>query len=458
VTEGSGKPQGEYPEPPSVNQQDAGMAPGFDVPFAWALGIEDTFVPQVAASSGRTLDEYVLTQHDRFWREDMQMIAAAGVRYLRYGIPWYRVNPAPGKFDWSWTDEAIPELHRLGINPILDLVHYGAPLWLEQTFLDPAYPELVAEYAAAVAERYGEFIRLWTPLNEPRVHAHFAGATGAWPPYRRGVRGYTQVMVALARGMSRTIAAIRRVRRDAVIVHVEALGWHEATDPALEGEAAARRYQGFLAQELVEGLIGPDNATWAWLTRHGVAETHLAELRASPARFDVFGANFYPQMSRYDVFSTPNGPRQRRRIGTADDFANVVRSVWERARRPVMVTETSVAGAVRSRRRWLDASVAAIGGLRASGVPVIGYTWFPAFSLVTWRYRRGRGPVEAYLNHMGLWDLRGDGRGTLVRHETPLVARYAQLVGGGDAEVGGPVAGYAADGRYDPDEPAREIA
>src|SRR5918992_40438 len=160
-------------------------------PFAWALGIEDTFIPQVAARSGRILDEYVLTEHDRRWRSDLAAIASLGVRHLRYGIPWYRVNPAPGQFDWSWTDEVLPYLvEDLGIAPILDLIHYGAPLWLEGTFLDPDYPQRVAEYAAAVVERYGRLVRHWTPLNEPRVHARFAGQTGLWPPYRRGPRGY----------------------------------------------------------------------------------------------------------------------------------------------------------------------------------------------------------------------------------------------------------------------------
>src|SRR4051794_26897096 len=168
--------------------------------FAWALGIEDTFIPQLAPG-GRVLDEYVLTQHDRFWRDDLRRIADTGCRHLRYGIPWYRVNPAPGEFDWSWTDEVLPYLvQELGIAPILDLVHYGAPTWLDGTFLSPDYPGRVAEYAAAVARRYGSLVRSWTPLNEPLLHAHFAGRTGTWPPHRRGGRGHGAVACARAGG------------------------------------------------------------------------------------------------------------------------------------------------------------------------------------------------------------------------------------------------------------------
>ena len=428
--------------------------------FRWAVGIEDTFIPQVAASSGRSLDEYVLTQHDRFWREDLARIGDLGVRYLRYGIPWYRVNPAPGRFDWSWTDDVFPELHRLGIHPIVDLVHYGAPLWLDGTFLSPSYPDRVAEYAAAVAERYGNLVRLWTPLNEPRVHAHFAGNTGAWPPYRRGSRGYAQVMVALARGMSRTIAAIRRVRADAVIVHVDALSAGHTADPALQAEVDRSRHHGFMAQELVEGLIGPESPTWSWMLANGVQQSHLEELRAAPARIDVFGANFYTQMSGFEITGTPGQPVHRRRLATAADLGAVLREAHERTGKPVMLTETSLVGTVASRRRWLEASVDVVRDLREDGIPVIGYTWFPAFSLVTWAYRRGKRPMEAYLTHMGLWNLRGDGEGTLIREPTGLEGRYAELARSGTAAVGEdrvPV-GRDSDRDYDQEVPAREIA
>jgi beta-glucosidase len=415
---------------------------GFDVPFAWTLGIEDTFVPQVHARSGRVLDEYVLTQHDRFWREDLRMIADLGVRHLRYGIPWYRVNPEPGRFDWRWTDEALPHLvEDLGVVPILDLVHYGAPLWLEGTFLAPDYPQRVAEYAAAVAERYGDLVRLWTPLNEPRVHAHYAGRVAAWPPYRRTTRGYAQVLVSLARGMARTVDAIRAVRPDAVMVHVDAMSIVESSDPALAPAVAHRLEHQFLAADLVEGRVTPEHPMWEWLLAQRVPPEWLDELAGGDRRLDVFGGNFYPQMSVWVLSGSPEAPAARRRRGTADDLERALREALRRTDRPVMLTETSVFGPVAARRRWLEESVAAVGRIRADSLPLTGYTWFPAFSLVAWSYRAGRRPTEAYMAHMGLWDLRDDGTGTLRREPTGLERRFAEIV--------------AAEG-YDPDDRTRE--
>src|SRR5205085_4866994 len=89
-------------------------------PFLWATGIEDTFITAPWPATGRTLDEYELTDHYRRWREDLDLMAELGVRTARYGIPWHRVNPAPGEWDWSCADRALGRLLELGIDPIVD--------------------------------------------------------------------------------------------------------------------------------------------------------------------------------------------------------------------------------------------------------------------------------------------------------------------------------------------------
>src|SRR5437762_10861857 len=87
--------------------------------FIWATGIEDTFISAPWPATGRTLDEYELTQHYSLWREDFRLMAELGVRTARYGIPWYRVNPAPGRYDWDWPDRTLDALLAHGIRPIV---------------------------------------------------------------------------------------------------------------------------------------------------------------------------------------------------------------------------------------------------------------------------------------------------------------------------------------------------
>ncbi len=399
--------------------------------FVWALGIEDTFIPQLAPG-GRVLDEYVLTQHDRFWRDDLRRIADVGVRHLRYGIPWYRVNPAPGEWDWRWTDEVLPYLvTELGIQPILDLVHYGAPLWLEGTFLAPDYPQRVAEYAAAVARRYGSLIRSWTPLNEPIVHAQFGGRSGIWPPYRRGERGFAAVFFALAEGIARTIDALRAEAPDPLIVHVEAVSTYTLDDRVPQDVVEPRRAFNHLAVDLAEGRVGPEHPMRPWLEARGIPPARIDALAGGDRRIDVWGVNWYPQMSHHRFEAREDGEpgwRIRRAAGTADDLADALRLVHRRSGLPVIVTETSRYGLVRDRLSWLRDLAGMVDRVAQDDLPLIGVTWFPAMSLLSWDYRRGHRAPEAYLKHFGLWDLRPLPDGTLARVRTPVADAYEALV------------------------------
>jgi hypothetical protein len=103
---------------------------------------------------------------------------------------------------------------------------------------------------------------------------------------------------------------------------------------------------------------------------------------------------------------------------------------FERYRRPLFVTETAALG--RRRHAWLAGSVEAVRSLRAGGVPLIGYTWWPLFPLVAWAYRQGRRPLEAYFLPMGLYDFDAD----LARVPTPLVDAYGALAARGSGAVG----------------------
>jgi len=67
--------------------------------FIWASGIENTFVPQTRRGH-RALDEYELIGHYEQWRDDLQLARELGVQALRWGVPWYRVEPQPGRWDW----------------------------------------------------------------------------------------------------------------------------------------------------------------------------------------------------------------------------------------------------------------------------------------------------------------------------------------------------------------------
>jgi beta-glucosidase len=72
----------------------------------FAVGIEDTFIPQ-GFPGRRKLDEYELTQHYHLWHSDLGLAAAAGAEMVRWGIPWYLIEPSPaGSAGAGWTESS----------------------------------------------------------------------------------------------------------------------------------------------------------------------------------------------------------------------------------------------------------------------------------------------------------------------------------------------------------------
>ncbi len=395
-----------------------------DAAFLWATGIEDTFIPHVRPGL-RALDEYELTQHYQLWKRDFDLVAETGVKYVRWGIPWYRVQPAPDQWDWEWTDRALDYLVNVkGITPILDLMHYGTPLWLENSFINASYPQRVAEYVHEVVGRYKSLIRYYTPLNEPMVNAEFCGSKAEWPPYLSGDDGYVKLTLALARGIVLTTRAIKAEQPDASTVQVEAL-WHTFTsDESLQAQANHNNARQYLCFDLTTGRVTDDYILTNFLCSHGMTDTDIEWFHRNAVTFDLFGANFYP-WSYGELKKEPSGSiRYVTGETSGDKIEPVIREAYNHSQLPIMITETSARSDIAGRARWMDETVAAVRTLRAEGIPIVGYTWFPLFTMIDWAYRTGRRPLKEYLIHLGLYDSTFDSKGVLRRHKTSLVKRY----------------------------------
>ncbi len=396
--------------------------------FIWAAGIEDTFVPQTRPGH-RALDEYELMGHYDNWKADLDLCRELGLRALRWGVPWYRVQPEPGRFDWSWVDQAIDYMTGdLGIVPIIDLIHYGCPFWLERGFLNRLYPQLVAEYARAFAERYIDRIKWYTPLNEPIITALMCGMRGLWPPYRRGDRGYIEVMLQLAKGIQHTVKAIQEIDPEAIMFHVEATGLTRSIREDLASLAHEEAHRGYLCFDLISGRLAHDHLLFSWLVRNGAAPDTLLDLQKNKISIDVVGMNFYPQWSTKQIYLDKKGRIAFRETEPeGDGFSELIRHYHERYQVPIMITETSAVGSEEVRMRWLESSVGHIRDLRQEGVPVIGYTWFPMFTMIDWRYRFGQDPHENYYLELGLYRLNRENHGPRWI-ETPLVEEFRSMV------------------------------
>jgi beta-glucosidase len=399
----------------------------------FALGVEDTFVPQ-AAPGERALDEYELTEHYERFDDDFRDAAATGAKLLRWGVPWYVVNPAPGKWDWDWTDRAVDSLLDHGLTPIVDLMHYGTPQWLHEQFRSGDYARCVAQYSAAFASRYADRITGFTPLNEPMIHALFCGYQGFWPPYGASDQDFARVTVNLARGFAESQSAIADVHPKPYFVHVDAGMRFIAENDAqhVQDRAARLNELRFLVEDLVTGHVTDDHPLLSSLLHHGISDDELQWFTSHTALPDVMGVNYYPLNSTELVEDGPvhrggfEDPRPTLDHGT-DGLADVLRTWAQRYGAPVMLTETCKTTDVAGRIDWMQDSVRAVQALRRDGMDLVGYTWWPLFDMYEWTYRRGSGPRSDYLLTMGLEDLVESPQG-LRRVPNAARAMFTRLV------------------------------
>lgn len=403
--------------------------------FFWATGIEDTFITEPWPATGRTLDEYELTQHYEKWAEDIGLIKELGVTHARYGIPWHRINPQPNAWDWSFADKTLDRMLELGVEPIVDLVHYGLPRWIEGAYTHPDFAKYMAEYARRAAERFKGRIHLWTPLNEPRVTAWYCGKLGWWPPFKRGWRGFLQVMMGVARGMVEATRAIREVDEENLAIQVDATDLYESTDSSLGEEVHRRQEIVFLALDLISGRVSEEHSLYRWLVKNGVKEADLDWFRANAIELDVVGINLYPLFSKKVLKRAPHLRIQMPYAG-GEIVERLAEMYHARYNVPIFVSETASLGAIKRRAQWLVDSVESTRRARERGIPLVGYTWWPLFALVTWAYRQGKREPAYYIKQMGLWDLSADEAGDLKRVRTELVDQYQRLTRGGAQAVG----------------------
>jgi beta-glucosidase len=397
--------------------------------FLWAAGIENTFVPQTKPGH-RALDEYELMGHYENWRVDLRLAKELGLNALRWGIPWHRVEPEEGRFDWSWTDKVIKYLvEEVGVAPIIDLMHYGCPLWLKKEFANKRFPDLMAAYSEAFAERYHSLIKYYTPLNEPIINSLMCGMRGAWPPYMRGDKGYVRIMLQIARGIVRSVERIRAVDPDAIMVYVEAAGLTRTVRDDLVSVAQEEESRGYLCFDLISGRFKHDHLLFSWLVRNGTNPDVIFELADKKVELDIVGLNFYPQWSTKQLYIDNRGQlgfRETEQEGGG--FGELIRKYYDRFQRPIMITETSAVGSDEIRESWLEFSLETIKGLREEGIPVIGYTWFPLFTMIDWRYRFSTEPLENFYLELGLYHLNRNGPGPrwIASHLVERIQHFTQ--------------------------------
>ena len=360
--------------------------------FMFATGIECS-CPVI--EGGRRVDQLELTGHyDRF-REDFQLVRDLGLTHLRYGPPICKILLGPGRFDWDFCDRAMDEMRRLGIEPIIDLLHFGLPDWLGD-FQNPEWPAHFETYARAFAARYPH-VRFYTPVNEIYVTAQFSAAFGWWNERLRSDAAWVTNLKHSVKASILAMRAILDVNPAAVFIFSESTEYVHPGGPDLVERARFLNERRFLSLDLLFAhdvsatmyrylaLGGMSDEEYVWFMAQGDLKAHC-----------VMGTDYY--ITNEHVLHADG-----RSTGAGDVYGYYVitRQYYDRYRVPVMHTETNRTAGKAS--EWLWKEWMNLLRLRDDGVPVIGFTWYGLLDMLDWDSALTK--PRGHVCKVGLYDL-----------------------------------------------------
>lgn len=350
--------------------------------------------------------------------EDLDLFAALGLRTLRYPILWERVAPdGLERADWSWADERLGRLRQLGIRPIVGLCHHGSGPH-HTSLVDPAFPDLLADFAAAVAERY-PWVDAYTPVNEPLTTARFAALYGHWYPHHRDERSFIQALVGQCAAVARAMERIRRVNPEAQLIQTEDLGKTFST-PELAYQADFDNDRRWLTFDLLCGRVDHHHPLWNHLVNHGQDERLLDAFLDQPCPPDVLGLNYYLTGERFLDHRIDHYPPHLHGGNGYQAYADVeavrvleagiagpvplLREVWERYARPIAVTEAHLGCTREEQVRWLAEVWSAAGTLKRDGIDIRAVTVWSLLGAFDWNSLLTR---QDDFYEPGVFDVRG---------------------------------------------------
>jgi beta-glucosidase/6-phospho-beta-glucosidase/beta-galactosidase len=379
--------------------------------FAFATGIECSN-PRVLDPRLGNIRRDLLEEcgHYKNWRRDLELVKALGTRMLRYGLPSHLVHLGPGRYDWSFADEAMAEMRRLGILPILDLLHFGIPDWMGD-LQNPDMPFHFAEYAGAVAKRY-PWVRGYTPVNEMFVCARNSGWDGLWNERLRTERGFVTALKHLVAASLLATAAIVRHVPNAVIVQSESAEYTHHVVASPSHEVKLRNKLIFLSLDLLYSKA-PDADVLMFCQDNGMSrEEFMWFMSTAPAGFQIMGNDYY---GHNEKLLLPDGTTMY-----GEDVLGwylITHRYYRRYYRPVMHTETSTPFPELN-PRWLWKQWANVLRMRRDGVPVLGFTWYSLTDHIDWDTQLAE--KHGRVNACGLYDMD--------RNPRPVAAEYGKLI------------------------------
>ena len=348
---------------------------------------------------GRRLDLLAATQHDRYAVQDYRRLREYGILTVREGIRWHLIEPQPGQYEFGPVLEHIRAAREMGMQVIWDLFHFGYPDGLD--LFGPAFVRRFAAFAREfmrVLKSETDSVPFVTPINEISFLAFQGGEVGNINPFTAG-RGH-ELKAQLVRATIASMEAMWDVAPETRFVLVDPLfnAVAEDEDPEQMNRARAYSHARYQAWDMIAGDLYP-------------------ELGGARKYLDIIGVDYYPWNQWIYVSDREAGRSLRRDDPRHIPLHQLLAQVYERYRRPLLISETSAED--HHRVDWLSYVGEQARLAIQAGVPLEGLCWYPIVDYPGWDNDRAC--------QTGIWGVY-DERGVRPIHE-PLAAELVRQSG-----------------------------
>ncbi|MFI7382681.1 GH1 family beta-glucosidase [Streptomyces sp. NPDC049813] len=356
----------------------------------------------------------IACDHYHRWRDDLALMGQLGTNAYRLSVAWPRVMPGgDGQVNaegLDFYDQLIDALLAQGITPSVTLYHWDLPQVLQDRGGWPAREtaEHFAAYAAVVAERLGDRVKHWTPLNEPLCSAWIGHLEGRMAPGWTDLTAAVQASYHLLLGHGLATQAIRAAVPGAEVGIVNNLAQVVPATDRPEDIAAARRMDGHSNRWWLDPVHGRGFPA-DMVEVYGVdLPEQPGDLKTIAEPLDWLGLNYYFPST---IADHPAGPapyaQAVRRLGVprtgmdwevdADGIETLLlRLTHEYGARKLYVTENGSAypdvvrpdGTVDDpeREEYLVNHIAACARAARKGAPLAGYFAWSLLDNFEWAY------------------------------------------------------------------------
>lgn len=317
---------------------------------------------------GDRLDLVRDTGHVDRCSEDYAKLTALGIKTVRESVGWRIAQPTKtSKLDLTRSISLAKAAREHDVQLIWTFMHYGTAEGV--SILNDSFISEFVNYAVQVAEALTPLSvgpPVFNLINEISFLAWATSQTNEMQPYSKPKKGASeqgyQTKCRLVSAVLKAMAAIKTISPTARFLHVE---------PVLHIVSPVDRPD---LEELTQEVRSHQWQTWELL--RGSQEP---ELGGFPEALDLMGVNYYynGQMEVTGKYLDWKLPDPRRA-----PFSELLKEVWNRYNRPLIISETGHFDADRS--AWLNNILSETKRALELNIPIQGLCIYPVMDRPCW--------------------------------------------------------------------------